>query len=224
MPPGRRRRSSCCSAATGSTSVTPFWYEVADAVVRHAARLHARRVTVAAGSASIHALRAFAEGLSLARYRFTRYRSRPAPAEPLAVTLAVDAVDAARREALRQRRGRRGGDRAGARSRQHAGQGSRADGPRAPSARPRTARPARARPRPRGARPSRHGRHPRRRHGQRPAALLHRDRRTARRARAGASRSSARASPSTAAACRSRPPTPCRRRSATWPAPRSSSA
>ncbi|MBX3027608.1 leucyl aminopeptidase [bacterium] len=85
----------------GAAAAPPIWYEIADAVVRHAARLHARRVAVAAGGADAEALRALAEGIPLARYRFARYRSRPAAEEPLAVTVAVDRVDAPRRDALR---------------------------------------------------------------------------------------------------------------------------
>ncbi|HSP99355.1 MAG TPA: leucyl aminopeptidase [Candidatus Dormibacteraeota bacterium] len=86
---------------SGGLTAPPFWFEVADAVVRQAARLHARRVTVAAGDAGADALRALAEGVPLARYRFARYRSKPTPAEPLTVTVAVAGVDAAQREALR---------------------------------------------------------------------------------------------------------------------------
>jgi leucyl aminopeptidase len=79
----------------------PTWYEVADTAARHAGRLRARRVTVAAGAAGADALRALAEGIPLARYHFTRYRSRPTRLEPLAVTVAVDAVDPRRRDAVR---------------------------------------------------------------------------------------------------------------------------
>ena len=79
----------------------PVWYEIADLVVRQAARLHARRVTVAAGDAGAEALRALAEGVPLARYRFTRYRSRDTKPESLAITVAVDRLDAAGREAVR---------------------------------------------------------------------------------------------------------------------------
>ena len=85
---------------TGGQHAAPLWYELADAAVRHAARLHARQVAVAAGASAADALRAFAEGVELARYRFSRYRSRPAPLEPLAVTLAVGSADADRRAAL----------------------------------------------------------------------------------------------------------------------------
>jgi leucyl aminopeptidase len=85
----------------GSLAATPVWYEIADLVVRQAARLHARRVTVIAGDAGPDALRALAEGVPLARYRFTRYRSRDGKPEPLAIIAAVHGIDAARREAVR---------------------------------------------------------------------------------------------------------------------------
>lgn len=85
----------------GPQPALPAWYELADAVVRQAARLHARRVAVALGElADAAAVGAIAEGIDLARYAFTRYRSRPAPQAPLAVTLAVARIDAALRAAL----------------------------------------------------------------------------------------------------------------------------
>ncbi|MGD9764761.1 MAG: leucyl aminopeptidase [Candidatus Binatia bacterium] len=79
-----------------------LWYEVADAVARQSARLLARRTAVAVGphgdAATITAL---GEGVALARYAFTRYRSRPSVEAPLAVTLVLDRVEPAHRRALR---------------------------------------------------------------------------------------------------------------------------
>jgi hypothetical protein len=114
---------------SGGLTAAPFWYELADAVVRQAARLHAKRVTVAAGAAGPDALRALAEGVALARYRFTRYRSAPPPVLPAMLTLLVPAAAAAlRRAARRARAPSPPRPPHGARSRQHAGQGPRADG------------------------------------------------------------------------------------------------
>ncbi|MGH7787817.1 MAG: M17 family peptidase N-terminal domain-containing protein, partial [Candidatus Binatia bacterium] len=78
-----------------------FWYELADALVRHAGRLRAARAAIALGAfATPEVVGAVAEGIALARYTFTRYRSRPPREAALAVTLQVDAVSAAQRRSL----------------------------------------------------------------------------------------------------------------------------
>jgi leucyl aminopeptidase len=77
------------------------WYDVADAVARYAARSRARRAAVALGALGtptvVHAV---SEGVSLTRYRFDRYRSKPQPQPPASLTLLVPAGDAARRRAV----------------------------------------------------------------------------------------------------------------------------
>lgn len=84
----------------GDAPAVPFWYEVADAIVRHASRLHVERVALALGEgAEPVRVRALAEGLALARYTFTRYRSRPPAPAPLRVTASVARLDAAGRAA-----------------------------------------------------------------------------------------------------------------------------
>ncbi len=84
----------------GDAPALPFWYEVADAIVRHAARLHVDRVTVALGDgAEPVRIRALAEGIELARYTFTRYRSRPPAQPPLRVTISAAQLDATCRAA-----------------------------------------------------------------------------------------------------------------------------
>ena len=86
----------------GPSPTLPSWYDLADAVVRQAARLHTPRVVVGLGAlGEATTVGPIAEGIALARYAFTRYRSKPPKPEPLAVTLAVDASSAAHRAALR---------------------------------------------------------------------------------------------------------------------------
>ncbi len=86
----------------GEHATLGLWYEAADAIVRHAARLCVTRVGVALGDAVTAAMvQAVTEGLALARYTFTRYRSRPIPAAPLSVALQVPRLDPLLREAVR---------------------------------------------------------------------------------------------------------------------------
>ncbi len=77
------------------------WYQVADAAIRHVDSVGATSVAIAfeADSAPAH-VAAVAEGAALARYRFTRFRSRPERERGLTLTLAVSPVTAALREAV----------------------------------------------------------------------------------------------------------------------------
>jgi leucyl aminopeptidase len=94
----------------GARPAVPSWYDVAEAVVRQAARLHTPRVTVALGALGDAAVVGLlAEGVALARYSFSKYRSRAPKAEALAVTLAVAGEDAAQRAALAVAAARAGG-------------------------------------------------------------------------------------------------------------------
>ncbi len=79
-----------------------FWYEVADATVQHALRTRARHTVVALPPYDeVATVQAVAEGIALARYSFTRYRSSPGRPLSPPITLAVRHVDAARRAAVR---------------------------------------------------------------------------------------------------------------------------
>jgi leucyl aminopeptidase len=77
------------------------WYEIAEALTRHAARLRAHRIAIAlGGSARADVLHALCEGAALAGYRFARYRSA-APAVPsIDLLLLVPAIDASMRRAV----------------------------------------------------------------------------------------------------------------------------
>jgi len=85
----------------GTRPTVPAWYDLADAVVRQAARLHTPRVTLGLGPlGDPDAIGVIAEGIALARYSFSKYRSRAPKIEPLAVTLAVAELSAPHRNAV----------------------------------------------------------------------------------------------------------------------------
>ncbi len=85
----------------GSAPALNAWYDVADAVVRHAARIRARRAAVALIDANAPEIaHAVAEGVSLARYRFDRYRSSADARFPDALTLVFPAATDALRQAV----------------------------------------------------------------------------------------------------------------------------
>jgi leucyl aminopeptidase len=85
----------------GTDADVASWYELADAVARHAARLRVRHAAVALGARGADAAGAVAEGLALARYVFSRYLSDPPETAPLTVALAVSRDDRAHRDAVR---------------------------------------------------------------------------------------------------------------------------
>jgi leucyl aminopeptidase len=89
-------------AGVGSDPPLARWYEVADAVCRHAGQLRARRAAIALDSAaaSVRTVHALAEGTALAAYRFDRYRSAAARASLDTVTLLSDEPSRALRAAL----------------------------------------------------------------------------------------------------------------------------
>ena len=98
---GAARPALILLIGVGRAPAIGAWYELADAVVRHATRTRARRAAVALGGhASAAVVHAVSEGAALAAYRFDRYRSAPAPALPASLTLLVPRVDAPRRRAL----------------------------------------------------------------------------------------------------------------------------
>jgi leucyl aminopeptidase len=85
----------------GTEADVASWYELADAVARHATRMRVQRAGVAFGAhGDPEVVGAVAEGLALARYVFSRYLSHPPPTPSLAVTLAVARVDRAHRVAV----------------------------------------------------------------------------------------------------------------------------
>ncbi len=75
------------------------WYQVADAAVRAASAARARTLAIAL-PASGEVVSTVAEGVALARYTFTRFRSRPEPVAPFGLTLAVSAISPAMRRAV----------------------------------------------------------------------------------------------------------------------------
>jgi leucyl aminopeptidase len=77
-------------------------YRLADTAARSAQRLKARRIVIALNATPAPAhVQALAEGFELARYRFTRFRSRVEPLAPATLTLHSATKPAAAAGALR---------------------------------------------------------------------------------------------------------------------------
>jgi leucyl aminopeptidase len=98
---GAARPAVIVLSGLGSDSGAGPWYELAEAITRHAARLGSRRVAVAlGGGARAEAVHALSEGVALASYRFARYRSTAPARRAIDLLLLVPAIDAALRRAV----------------------------------------------------------------------------------------------------------------------------
>ncbi len=98
---GAARAGQIVLFGTGPAPATATWYELADAVTRHASRAQARRAAIALGTQSTPAVvHAVSEGVALARYRFDRYRSTAPVTLPTMLRLLAPRTDAALRRAV----------------------------------------------------------------------------------------------------------------------------
>ena len=87
----------------GPTANRNAWYRIADFVARCADRLRATRAVVSLiADPSADTVTTVHEGVTLARYRFTRFRSHPERQVPLNLVLAVPARSSSLRQAIRQ--------------------------------------------------------------------------------------------------------------------------
>lgn len=85
----------------GAIDTSSACYRLADIASRATQRFKARRVTIALpGAPAAEHLHALAEGFELARYRFTRFRSRVDPLQPASLTLHVASASADAKRAL----------------------------------------------------------------------------------------------------------------------------
>jgi leucyl aminopeptidase len=100
---GRLPSRNVLLAAVPGTPQPTDWQQLADAVARAIKATRAARACVAVRREPVStALSALTEGVTLARYEFNRFRSRPQVEPPLTLTLVVAGVNGARRKAIRR--------------------------------------------------------------------------------------------------------------------------